>query len=146
MESGVCTRTEYTLTSLLRKGKGTKASGKRKIASFPHLTPVVERSQYQGLLPSSRFSRSEEERETNRSIQPKWKGWYSVQSKGSHPTKYSCGRATSPRSFSTVQTTSWLSGTKPLDKFRSQGKSLVTKDRLAILTTIQVPKFYFFKV
>jgi len=68
MESGLYTRTEYTLTSLRRKGKGREASGKRKIASFPHLTPVVERSQYQGLLPSSRFSRIEEERETNRSI------------------------------------------------------------------------------
>jgi hypothetical protein len=62
MESVLYTRTEYTLTSLRRKGKGREASGKRKIASFPHLTPVVERSQYQGLLPSSRFSKREEER------------------------------------------------------------------------------------
>lgn len=54
METGLYIRTEYTLTSLRRKGKGREASGKRKIASLPHLTPVVERSQYQGLLPSSR--------------------------------------------------------------------------------------------
>lgn len=43
-------RTECTLTSLQRKGKGGEPPGKRKIASFPHLTPVAERSQYQGLL------------------------------------------------------------------------------------------------
>jgi len=110
MESGLYTRTEYTLTSLRRKGKGKgrEASGKRKIASFPHLTPVVERSQYQGLLPSSRFSRREEDRE-KRIEASSQNGRAGIPYKVKDPpppTKYSCGRAASPRSFSTVQTTS----------------------------------------
>lgn len=122
------------MTSLQRKGKGRKASGKRKIASFPHLTPVAERSQYQGLLPSSRRSgKGEKERieasSQNRRVHIPHKAMVRCSPRDLYGSR-NIWRP--PRDhFQQFKQRRDL-GLKTLDEFRSQGKSLVAEKRLTI--------------